>query len=95
LTVLCATPGAPPNAENRIREEAKFASQFNADSTVQSSHEKYSSSVFQQLVFRLGYPASMQRAFWPIVTGREAGMRWTCWSRRTSDADAYAEVVWS
>jgi hypothetical protein len=30
-----------------------------------------------------------------IVTTREAGMRWTCWSRRTSEADPYGEGVWS
>jgi hypothetical protein len=30
-----------------------------------------------------------------IVTTREAGMRWTCWFRPTSDADADGEVVWS
>jgi hypothetical protein len=30
-----------------------------------------------------------------IVTTREAGMRWTCWSRRTSEADTDGKGVWS
>ena len=41
------------------------------------------------------HPASMQRALWPIVTEREAGMRWTRRSRQTNVALADGEVVWS
>ena len=43
----------------------------------------------------LAHPASAWRGVCAIVTKREAGMRWTCWCRPTSDADTDGEVVWS
>jgi hypothetical protein len=43
----------------------------------------------------LAHPASMRGTFRPIVTNREAGMRWTRMARETNVADADGEVVWS
>jgi hypothetical protein len=40
-----------------------FASGFNADSAVQSSLEKYTSSVFRENMIVWRHPASMQRAY--------------------------------
>jgi hypothetical protein len=84
-----------PRPKDRVREKSDFARGFNADSTVQPLPEKCFSSVFRENVVCCRRPASMQRAFWPIVTEREAGMRWTCRCRQTSGIGADGEVVWS
>jgi len=39
---------------------------------------------FRKTEVWFAHPASMQRALWPIVTEREAGMRWTRRSRQTN-----------
>jgi hypothetical protein len=41
------------------------------------------------------HPASMQRALWPIVTEREAGMRWTRAAMRDEHCRRGRESVWS
>jgi hypothetical protein len=50
---------------------------------------------FRKTEVWFAHPASMQRALWPIVTEREAGMRWPRRSRQTNVASADGEVVWS
>ena len=45
---------------DRLRAKSNFVKQFNADSTVQSSREKYFDSVFQKNVVASGHPASME-----------------------------------
>jgi hypothetical protein len=47
--------------QNRVHEKAKFASRFNRESLVQSSAQKYSTSVFQKFMFPSRHPASMKR----------------------------------
>jgi hypothetical protein len=80
---------------NRVRGKSKFASRFNGESGVQSSAQKYLSSDLQKYVICSGHPASIEEGRMRIVTTREAGMRWTRWSRQTSVASADGEVVWS
>jgi hypothetical protein len=51
--------------------------QFNVDSTVQSSREKYFASVFPKSVVLSRHPASTKEGRIAIVTNVERGMRWT------------------
>ena len=50
-------------AKKRMGEKTNFASGFNADSTVRSSLEKYTASVFRKNVIVWRHPVSMQRAY--------------------------------
>ena len=79
---------------NLLRANTNFARKFNVDSIVQSSHEKYSTSVFRESVIVSCCPALTRRGG-RVVTNVERGMRWTLWGRTTSDDNADGEGVWS
>jgi hypothetical protein len=61
---------------------------------VKALREKYSTSVFQKYMVVCLHPAPPEGRI-AIVTDVGFGMRWTCWRRQTSDADADGEDVWS
>ena len=47
--------------EHRVRGKAKFVSRFKSESLVQSSVQKYFSSVFRNFMFSSRHPAPMKR----------------------------------
>ncbi|MGJ4940468.1 hypothetical protein ACQR1W_07845 [Bradyrhizobium sp. HKCCYLS1011] len=61
---------------DRLRPNTQFASVFKAARPVQSCREKYSNFFFSEIVLISLHPASSRGTFRPIVTTREAGMRW-------------------
>jgi len=56
-----------------VRAETNFANQFNVIWAVQSSREKYFTSVFQKSVICSQHPASLNEGRIAIVTNVEAG----------------------
>jgi hypothetical protein len=59
------------------------------------SQYKFFSFVFSENDVSSCHPASARGTFRPIVTIREAGLRWTRHRRRTNGGEADGEIVWS
>ena len=83
---------ASNSAKTRAREN-EFHELIQADLGCQSAKHKYFSFRKSEIVYCCRRPASARGAYASSRTW--GGMRWTRWCRKTSDASADGEVVWS
>jgi hypothetical protein len=79
-----------------LRQKSNFLSRINAESTVQSSSEKYFALPVGQIIFITPRrPLPDQEGRFAVVTKRWARDAMDAVGRKTNDLTADGEVVWS
>jgi hypothetical protein len=78
-----------------LHKKLNLLSSFNEKVRFKPAAQKYIAFVFSENMVVCRHPASARGTFRPIVTIREAGMRWTRLGRETNGMDADSEIVWS